>query len=156
MTQAYAEDIWRSLTLHVFPSLGTTPISQINAQREDLDDSSRAHEEATCARRTTNRTRMGHAADLGHAEFKAGLLAAKIIADPLAPPALQEVARMPTGAAVAEVVNHRREVRELAGGVGPRCFFFVPGMNTCTGASPEWTLITAQGNADNQEHRPCR
>ena len=31
VTQAYAEDIWRSLTLHVFPSLGTTPISQINA-----------------------------------------------------------------------------------------------------------------------------
>ncbi|NWB64512.1 tyrosine-type recombinase/integrase, partial [Pseudomonas sp. F1002] len=25
------EDIWRSLTLHVFPSLRTTPISQINA-----------------------------------------------------------------------------------------------------------------------------
>ena len=33
VTQAYAEDIWRSLTLHVFPSLGTTPISQINAPR---------------------------------------------------------------------------------------------------------------------------
>ena len=31
VTQAYSEDIWRSLTLHVFPSLGTTPISQINA-----------------------------------------------------------------------------------------------------------------------------
>ena len=31
VTQAYAEDIWRSLTLHVFPDLGTTPISAINA-----------------------------------------------------------------------------------------------------------------------------
>jgi integrase len=31
VTPAYAEDIWRSLTLHVFPKLGTTPISQITA-----------------------------------------------------------------------------------------------------------------------------
>ena len=31
VTQAYAEDIWRSLTLHVFPELGTAPISAINA-----------------------------------------------------------------------------------------------------------------------------
>lgn len=31
VTQAYAEDIWRSLTLHVFPDLGTTPISAISA-----------------------------------------------------------------------------------------------------------------------------
>lgn len=31
VTTAYAEDIWRSLTLHVFPKLGTTPISQIGA-----------------------------------------------------------------------------------------------------------------------------
>lgn len=33
VTQAYAEDIWRSLALHAFSSLGTTPISQINAPR---------------------------------------------------------------------------------------------------------------------------
>lgn len=31
VTKAYAEDIWRSLTLHVFPSLKTTPLSQITA-----------------------------------------------------------------------------------------------------------------------------
>ena len=31
VTPAYAEDIWRSLTLHVFPDLGTTPISAIIA-----------------------------------------------------------------------------------------------------------------------------
>ena len=31
VTTAYAEDIWRSLTLHVFPDLGTTPISAITA-----------------------------------------------------------------------------------------------------------------------------
>lgn len=31
VTPAYAEDIWRSLTLHVFPDLKTTPLSEINA-----------------------------------------------------------------------------------------------------------------------------
>lgn len=31
VTKAYAEDIWRSLTLHVFPSMKTTPLSQITA-----------------------------------------------------------------------------------------------------------------------------
>src|SRR5471032_1681832 len=62
---------------------------------------------------------MGHAADLGYAEFETGLVAAKIITDQLALPALQEVASMLSGAAGAEVVNHRCQVRELAGGVGP-------------------------------------
>jgi integrase len=31
VTPAYAEDIWRSLTLHVFPDMGFTPISAISA-----------------------------------------------------------------------------------------------------------------------------
>lgn len=31
VTQAYAEDIWRSLTRHVFPKVRTTPISEITA-----------------------------------------------------------------------------------------------------------------------------
>ncbi|KQQ56734.1 integrase [Pseudomonas sp. Leaf129] len=31
VTTAYAEDIWRSLTLHVFPDLATTPISAMTA-----------------------------------------------------------------------------------------------------------------------------
>lgn len=31
VTQAYAEDIWRSLTLHVFPSMKSTPLSEISA-----------------------------------------------------------------------------------------------------------------------------
>ncbi len=31
VTPAYAEDIWRSLTLHVFTDLGTTPLSAITA-----------------------------------------------------------------------------------------------------------------------------
>ncbi|MBD9400068.1 integrase domain-containing protein [Pseudomonas sp. PDM11] len=33
VTPAYAEDIWRSLTLHVFPDLGNTPISSITAPK---------------------------------------------------------------------------------------------------------------------------
>jgi integrase len=33
VTPAYAEDIWRSLTLHVFPDLATTPISCITAPK---------------------------------------------------------------------------------------------------------------------------
>lgn len=31
VTPAYAEDIWRSLTLHVFPEMKTTPLSRITA-----------------------------------------------------------------------------------------------------------------------------
>jgi integrase len=31
VTPAYAEDIWRSLTLHVFPSMKATPLSKVNA-----------------------------------------------------------------------------------------------------------------------------
>lgn len=31
VSPAYAEDIWRSLTLHVFPSLKTTPLAEITA-----------------------------------------------------------------------------------------------------------------------------
>jgi len=31
VTPAYAEDIWRSLTLHVFPSMKSTPISEVSA-----------------------------------------------------------------------------------------------------------------------------
>lgn len=33
VTPAYAEDIWRSLTLHVFPDLGVTPIAAITAPK---------------------------------------------------------------------------------------------------------------------------
>ena len=33
VTAAYAEDIWRSLTLHIFPDLGSTPISAIRAPK---------------------------------------------------------------------------------------------------------------------------
>ena len=62
---------------------------------------------------------MGHAADLGHAKFEAGLVTTKIIADQFALPVLQEVASMLTGAAGAEVVNDCRCFAELAGGVGP-------------------------------------
>lgn len=62
---------------------------------------------------------MGHAADLGHAEFEPGLVTTKIIADQLALSALQEVAGVLSDTARAEVVNDRRQVRELAGLVRP-------------------------------------
>src|SRR3546814_2266692 len=62
---------------------------------------------------------MGHAADLSHAEFEAGLVTAKVVADQLAFPALQEVASMLTGAAGAEVVDDSGCFAELAGGVSP-------------------------------------
>ena len=32
VTEDYAKDIWRSLELHVFPSLGSQPISMVTAQ----------------------------------------------------------------------------------------------------------------------------
>lgn len=31
VTPAYAEDIWRSLTLHIFPSIKSTPLSKVSA-----------------------------------------------------------------------------------------------------------------------------
>lgn len=31
VTPAYAEDIWRSLTLHIFPSMKSTPLSEVSA-----------------------------------------------------------------------------------------------------------------------------
>ncbi|MNL28703.1 hypothetical protein D3C87_1503590 [compost metagenome] len=62
---------------------------------------------------------MGHAADFSYAEFETGLVAAKIIADQLAFPVLQEVARMFAGTAEAEVVNHRRGFAKRACGVSP-------------------------------------
>ena len=57
--------------------------------------------------------------DLGHAEFKTGLIAAKIVADQLAFPAFQEVAGVFSGAAGAEVIDDRCQVRKLASSVGP-------------------------------------
>ena len=62
---------------------------------------------------------MRHAADFGHAEFEAGLVTPKIIADQIAPTVLQKVASMISCVAGAEVINHCCHVRELAGGVGP-------------------------------------
>src|SRR3546814_18409058 len=62
---------------------------------------------------------MGHAADLSHAEFEAGLVTAKVVADQLTFPALQEVASMLTGAAGAEVVDDSGCFAELARGVSP-------------------------------------
>ncbi len=36
VTPAYAEDIWRSLTLHVFPSMKSTPLSEVSAPMGSL------------------------------------------------------------------------------------------------------------------------
>lgn len=60
---------------------------------------------------------MSHAADLRHAEFKAGLVAAKIVADQFATPVLQEVANMLAGAA-----NRAPACRELRLGTVGRFF----------------------------------
>jgi len=49
--------------------------------------------------------RMGHATDLGHAEFETGFVATKIITHQLALPVLQEVASVLAGAVRAEIVN---------------------------------------------------
>ena len=46
-------------------------------------------------------------------------VSAKIVANQLAPPVLQEVASMLSGAAGDEVVNHRCHMCELAGGICP-------------------------------------
>ncbi|MNC63830.1 hypothetical protein D3C75_1139830 [compost metagenome] len=62
---------------------------------------------------------MGHAADLRNAQFKACLVAGKVIADQLAVPTAQEGSGMFASAAWAEVVNDRRQVGELTGGIGP-------------------------------------
>lgn len=57
---------------------------------------------------------MGHAADLGHAEFKTGLVATKIITYQLALPALQEVASVLSGTAGAEVVTSIPDFEEAS------------------------------------------
>lgn len=62
---------------------------------------------------------MGHAADLRNAQFKACLVACKVIADQLAVPTTQEGSDMFASAVWAEVVSDRRQVGELTGGIGP-------------------------------------
>ena len=61
----------------------------------------------------------GHSADLGHVEFEAGLVTAKIIADQLVLPALQEVVSVFSGATGAEVIHDSRCFAELSRGIGP-------------------------------------
>jgi len=62
---------------------------------------------------------MGHAADLGDAQLKAGLVAGKVITDELAVPGAQEVTRMFASTAGAEVLDHGLEGRERCSAVGP-------------------------------------
>lgn len=78
---------------------------------------------------------MGHAADLGEAEFEAGFVTAQIITHQLGLPILQEVVSMLTGAAGAEVVDDSCCFAELAGGVGPdiRTVGFLRDWHRCTG-----------------------
>jgi hypothetical protein len=62
--------------------------------------------------------RVRHAADLGHAQLEAGLVAAEVVGDELALPARlvvragqpEEVAHMLAAAAVGEVEDHRLDV----------------------------------------------
>lgn len=62
---------------------------------------------------------MGHAADLGDAQLKAGLVAGKVITHQLPVPGAQEVTRMFTGTAGAEVVDNSLECRKWRAAVGP-------------------------------------
>ncbi|MNM65254.1 hypothetical protein D3C81_766860 [compost metagenome] len=62
---------------------------------------------------------MGHAADLRDAQFKACLVASEVVADQLAVPVAKEGSGMFASTARAEVVNDRRQIGELAGGIGP-------------------------------------
>ncbi len=63
-------------------------------------------------------TCMGHAADFGDAQVEAGLVTREVIADQLAVPTAQEGSGMFASTAQAEVVNDRRQVGELTGGIG--------------------------------------
>lgn len=57
---------------------------------------------------------MSHADDLGHAELKAGLVAARIVADQLAPPALREVASLLYRRSIPDSKHAGRVVQLLA------------------------------------------
>ncbi|MNZ96541.1 hypothetical protein D3C78_1157390 [compost metagenome] len=62
---------------------------------------------------------MGHAADLRDAQLKACFVASEVIADQLPVPVAEEVSSMFASTARAEVVNDRRQIGELAGGIRP-------------------------------------
>lgn len=81
---------------------------------------------------------MGHAANLGDAQLKAGFVAGKVITDELAVPGAQEVTCMFASTAGAEVVDHGLQGRERRSAVGPdigAVGFFSPGASICTGVS---------------------
>ena len=62
---------------------------------------------------------MGHATDFGYALLEAGLVAGEVVADQLAFPVAQEGAGMLAGTAGAEIVDHRTQISERAGNIGP-------------------------------------
>lgn len=63
--------------------------------------------------------RLGHAADFCNAQFKACVVASEVIADQLPVPVAEEISSMFASTARAEVVNDRRQIGELTGGIGP-------------------------------------
>lgn len=60
---------------------------------------------------------MGHAADLRDAQFKACLVASEVVADQLAVPVAKKGSGMFASTARTEVINDRRQIGELAGGI---------------------------------------
>lgn len=64
-------------------------------------------------------TCMSHAADFRDTQFKACLVSSEVIADQLAVPVAEEASGVFAGATRAEIVNDRRHIGELAGGIGP-------------------------------------
>lgn len=64
-------------------------------------------------------TGVGHTADFSDALLKTSFVASEVIADQLAVPVAQEVARMFSGTVWAEVVDHRFERRKRRSAVGP-------------------------------------
>lgn len=85
---------------------------------------------------------VGHTADFTDALFKPGFVASEVVADQLAVPVAQEVARMFASTAWAEVVNRRFEGRKWRRAIGPdmgRWIFFSPGASICTGVSSACT-----------------
>lgn len=62
---------------------------------------------------------VGYAANFGDALLEAGLVASEVVADQLAIPLPQKIARMLAGTAGAEVVHHGLQIGEGRGAVGP-------------------------------------
>src|SRR5450830_1143716 len=62
---------------------------------------------------------MGHAADFDHAFLETSFVASKVIAHQFAVPCAEEITRMLTRTAQAEVINHGLKRRERRSAVSP-------------------------------------